>query len=193
MPRRTMRLLSWSDRASFRAPGVLVGHFSELGDLHPKLAPDELARAHDAKFVARRMFQRQLAGASNLEWSPVGQPILTEGGFVSFAACEDWTVAARSDEFPVGIDIELPSRATATLSELSQDRNFFGPDEEDSLRAWTLKEACAKALGIGIGHGTAWCDTSRIADGRLHTQKGDFRVESHPFEGGWISVAEWIG
>jgi 4'-phosphopantetheinyl transferase len=144
------------------------------------LAPEELARASAlrqpadrARYRAARMLLRHaLSKAADdeiapAEWryreGPHGKPVLAAG----FPAIEfnvshsDGCVAvAVSKHGPVGIDLEctaadlrsdivedvLTPAERGRLAQLSADERW-----RHFMLIWTAKEACAKALGIGLG------------------------------------------
>jgi len=90
--------------------------------------------------------------------------------------CREWAALAVSDTAAVGVDIELCNR---TNNLLGIARRYFQPDESALLEAlpeaqradrfcelWSLKEACVKWCGLGIGRAIAGVgvriDSSRI-------------------------------
>jgi phosphopantetheinyl transferase len=110
----------------------------------------------------------------------------TETGiFVSLSHSGNWLAGAATALGPVGIDIEL-MRAGRDLSGIAEIA--FGPEERRRAirdgapgfyRIWTLREAIAKAHGIGL---------AMAADGHD-------RVNDGPDEGNWCwdraQLAHW--
>ena len=95
--------------------------------------------------------------------------------FVSLSHSGNWLAAAATALGPVGVDIEWmrPGRDLSGIAEIA-----FGPQERDRAgrdgpsgfyRIWTLREAIAKAQGIGL---------TMAADGRD-------RVNDGPDQGTW--------
>ncbi len=144
------------------------------------LAPEEKARIASLgldrlrhEYVCTRIMQRQVlsryADADPVAWrfveAPQGKPSIGEpenergirfnlshtGGLIALALCRD---------AEIGVDVEMLDRESDVTS---LARRFFAPTEtaallalqEDAQRStffqlWTLKEACLKALGVGL-------------------------------------------
>lgn len=100
-----------------------------------------------------------------------------------------WAVLAVS-EAPVGVDIETSQRNTNLLGIA---RRFFQPAEYELLKAlpddaraqmfyelWTLKEACVKWCGLGIGRAIAGVGVA-IVDGAITwTLRSDIAPDAAP-------------
>ncbi len=93
--------------------------------------------------------------------------------------CRDWAALAISDEAAVGVDIELCNR---TNNLLGIAHRYFQADEAAWLETlpetqrgdrfcelWSLKEACVKWCGLGIGRAIAGVGV-RIDSGRIILQ-----------------------
>jgi len=101
---------------------------------------------------------------------PEGRPVIRAANCrrlasISLSHSRGWLAGALSTDGAIGIDIEYhkPDRDFATLASAA-----FGPQERQLVegggatefyRIWTLREAMAKALGIGL---------SLVTDGRDH-------------------------
>lgn len=118
--------------------------------------------------AARRLLRHLLHEATGIaedEWRIVkdesGKPraIADRGGAppdVSLSHSGDWVAAAMSTVGPVGIDIECrrPGRDIVGIAEAAfgiGERATVGQGGDDAFyRIWTLREAMAKADGIGL-------------------------------------------
>lgn len=101
----------------------------------------------------------------------VGQPL-----HFNVSHSEAWVALAVSDVAAIGVDIETSARRNDILGVA---RRFFQPREFEWLNAlpqaqraekfcelWTLKEACVKWSGLGIGRAIAGVGVD-IADGAI--------------------------
>ncbi len=141
------------------------------------LDADERARAarfrfagHRARFVARRAFLRRVL-AGYLAVTPrtiryrttgTGRPELDPPSSLNFSTShsEGLAVVAVAGQHLVGVDIERVRPiwdgidiARALFARREYEHLRATPDEERSvafLRLWTRKEACVKALGLGL-------------------------------------------
>jgi 4'-phosphopantetheinyl transferase len=87
-------------------------------------------------------------------------PPSVEGGRwrVSLSHTEGWAVAALSDRRSVGVDIEREDRYDAFVARRALSHSEWAdvcrlpePDRRmEFVRIWTVKEACAKAIGAGL-------------------------------------------
>jgi 4'-phosphopantetheinyl transferase len=143
------------------------------------LSPDELARANRfrfardrGRFVVARAVLRQVLGAYRevppaalrFAYGPHGKPRLVDsspdGRHIAFnlSHSEDLALIAVSEGHEIGIDLEAirPVKVAFALA-----GHVFSPEERAALatapdrdrvfyRFWTTKEACAKAVGIGM-------------------------------------------
>jgi 4'-phosphopantetheinyl transferase len=152
------------------------------------LDPDELGRAErmaftrDAKrFLACRHALRRLLGEAlgdsasrmRLVVDGFGKPVLAEGALhfnLSHSGAEALIGLSWGD--PVGVDIEVV-RAVPDADALAgehftpRERAFWvaGPDaarNERFLECWTGKEACMKALGLGLSIQPAAVDLGQV-------------------------------
>ncbi len=135
-----------------------LGQFSRYGDRR--------------RFVASRVLLRETlfrsTGIAPEKWRfnllDSGRWEVAEGhglpkAHFSTAHCGNAVAVAVSDKCPVGIDLEPLSRGTlkfpveAVLAEGERER-LSGMDgveqEKETLRLWTVKEALAKLVGLGV-------------------------------------------
>ena len=137
------------------------------------LSDDERERCHRFHFVADRerflvahaLKRRCLAAlvkrpADRLAFATTaeGKPVLVDTAIqFNLSHSGDWAVLALSGNAPVGIDVEFPDRIQRSLpAELvyhPDDRIAGEPGSaaERFFTVWTLKEAMAKSLGLGLG------------------------------------------
>ncbi len=177
--------------------------------LYQTLSTNEQARAQrygtallQDRFIARRGLLRALLG-EELTCSPCGlrfhepkfrKPTLVSGE-VSFSvsSSQEFAVFAFSRTQEVGVDIERvdPDLPPSELTALTQDH--FSREEKALLsgmqeperiatffRAWTCKEACAKAIGVGLSLPLAHYDVLSAKNGTRKTTLGDFSTVSLP-------------
>ncbi|HKX12016.1 MAG TPA: 4'-phosphopantetheinyl transferase superfamily protein [bacterium] len=151
---------------------------STLETLGQALSPDELERANRflreadrRRFTAARGILRRLAanylavGPAELRFSygAKGKPALVDGAGLGFSMshCQGRALYAFTWGRELGVDLEL---LREDLDAVGVAERYFNSEEAASLRAmpasdrqreffrlWTVKEAYAKALGIGLG------------------------------------------
>jgi 4'-phosphopantetheinyl transferase len=91
-----------------------------------------------------------------------GKPMLSAPGAPHFNLSHSggWAILAISDHSPVGIDMEL-SRSSEQIAEMatriltSDEARLFANQpacNQRLLRTWVRKEACLKAIGVGLSH-----------------------------------------
>jgi 4'-phosphopantetheinyl transferase len=160
------------------------------------LPADNFSGARRRSLLGRALLRRLLVratGVSSAGWTfeaePSGRPIARNGRCVrvpsvSLSHSGGWVACAVSDAGPVGIDIEV-HRLSRNLVGIAAAA--FGPDERWQVaangasgfyRIWTLKEAMAKASGVGI---------AQVADRTDRVPKG-------PKEGIWrtnVGATPW--
>lgn len=163
-------------------------HAGEAAERLGMLSAEERARAgrfHDVKariaFVAARTWLRRVL-AHYLPIPPpqlrfgetaFGKPFLAnaQGGHTvafNLSHSGELAIVAVADEMPVGIDIErirpvsadllagcLAPRELAMLAALTPALR-----EESFIRCWTRKEACLKAIGVGLNGSPASFEVS---------------------------------
>ncbi len=127
----------------------------------------EHARRHLASHVALRqvLSAETGVGAANLVWQhgPDGKPGLAVPNPLHFnmAHSDDLALIAVGSTRPLGVDLECPGRA---MDDEHVSRHIMADTEwmawqalpavdraRAFLHAWTRKEACLKALGVGLG------------------------------------------
>lgn len=141
------------------------------------LSPRERARGdrfhfehHRRRFLAAHCALRDTLSRhtglppSSLQFieNPFGKPLLAGLPDCQFnlSHSDDLALVAISDTGPVGVDIEMlrPMRDALSLAEAnfsaSEYSEFLAVEararDEVFLRVWTRKEACLKAIGIGL-------------------------------------------
>jgi 4'-phosphopantetheinyl transferase len=159
------------------------------------LPADNFSGARRRSLLARAMLRRMLVRVTGipLGWmfdaEPSGRPIARNASCrripsISLSHSDGWVAVAVSNAGPIGIDIEThrPRRSFNKVAAAA-----FGPDERWLVaaegapafyRIWTLKEAMAKASGVGL---------AEVAD-RID------RAASGPKEGVWrakVGSAPW--
>ncbi len=157
-------------------PGIVL---LEIGDLLPNeknlLTPREAARAEELGprrrklFIAARVALKELArqiglahrhtpGSSIETLGPDRvKPCLADGVFFCSVSHTNRFVVAAGNVDPVGVDIEVVSAKPVRIWHLfmpSKSTDLFstsglGP-ERTATRAWTIKEATAKAFGLNL-------------------------------------------
>lgn len=177
------------------------------------LSPDEIARAgrfvfdkdrHHfmaARAALRQLLARHLGRApASLQFTsgPFGKPALADLPGLHFNLSHSGAtgVLALSERLATGIDVEVlrPMPDAGTLADA-----YFAPAERSAiaaiddatgratafLRCWTRKEACLKAVGIGLHLATASFDVGTRPDERtveIATADGVERVWLQPLE-----------
>jgi phosphopantetheinyl transferase len=140
----------------------------ELAHAETFRQPADRARYRAARMLLRHALSKAVDGAiAPVEWryraGPNGKPMLA-AGFPAIAfniSHSDGCVAvAVSRDGPVGIDLECvapdlrSSIVEDVLTRAERDSLSRLPAEAQwhrFMRIWTAKEACAKALGLGLG------------------------------------------
>jgi 4'-phosphopantetheinyl transferase len=110
--------------------------------------------------------------------NPFGKPLLAGVPDCQFnlSHSDDLALLVISDTGPVGVDIEMlrPMRDALSLAEAnfsaSEYAEFLAVDprvrDEVFLRVWTRKEACLKAVGIGLSQPPSSVDVGLDAEAR---------------------------
>jgi phosphopantetheinyl transferase len=144
-------------------------------------APGQAARAL-LRFSAVNYGVSPDAGSWDFAYAPSGQPKLAVPGpsaaHISFSHSGDWVACGISTTGPIGIDIEThrQDRNLRGIAELS-----FGPKEilrsqasaGEFYRIWCIREAIAKATGLGFAQVTDRLDYA----------------DAGPFAGAWRGSA----
>jgi 4'-phosphopantetheinyl transferase len=161
------------DWFAFELPSTLPMHWAQaLSESERERAERFATPILRARYVHGRLTMRRtlaarmgLATADALEIveGEHGKPALIDDGAPAFnlSHCEDRAVLALRAREPVGVDIErlraLPdceALAERVLCD-GERQTIAGADAAERshalLCAWTRKEACMKALGLGIG------------------------------------------
>jgi phosphopantetheinyl transferase len=170
--------VSWRgvERLKIICPGIVL---LEIGDFFPNekdlLTPREAARAEELgprrrkSFLAARVALKRLArqiglvskgtpdsGIETLGLDRV-KPCLGESDFYCSVSHANRFVVAVGHVHPVGVDIEVISEKAVRIWRLfmpAKNSDFLlssglGP-EQAATRAWTIKEAAAKAFGLDL-------------------------------------------
>ena len=154
------------ERSQWLARSAALLNAAELGRVAAITDPDARAR-HAVGRALVRLVGAQAADCSPLQLevavTDTGKPWLPElpDLHVNVAHTHRAVIVATASVAPVGVDIEHPAAATAQPQRVAQ--RLFASDEvsalhelsEDKLAdwfasVWTIKEAVAKALGVGI-------------------------------------------
>ena len=167
-------------RTDSRAAGLLLRHWST--------AEDQLAVSRRESRVARALARRllvEVTGISGNDWSirylRSGRPISMNrrrgiGPAISISHSQGWVACVASTTTAVGIDIEVNTRAhdyegIAHLAFGAGERARIARDGPLAFyRIWTLREALAKALGVGLEF---------VCDGHDYFEDG-------PDDGAWL-------
>ncbi len=134
-------------------------------DFFHLLSPDEIARVQTygdpvlrSGFIVRRgllrqLLTEQLGHSPDFIYTELKKPMLAKGELhFSIAKCPSLALFAISETHAVGVDVENVDRVKASEEFLRDhltraERLVVG---EHVARAWVRKEACAKALGLGL-------------------------------------------
>jgi phosphopantetheinyl transferase len=170
--------VSWRgvERLKIVCPGMVL---LEIGDSLPNekdlLTPREAARAEELGprrrklFLAARVALKRLArqiGLVSKDTPDSGietlgpdrvKPCLGESDFCCSVSHANRFVVAVGDVHPVGVDIEVVSAKAMRIWHLFMPAKYsdfllssgLGP-EQTATRAWTIKEAAAKAFGLDL-------------------------------------------
>lgn len=184
---------------------------ASLSDLTACLSQAEQARAARFRFashadrhrVGRAMARHLLANwvgnactvpAHAQVWveGPQGKPALSQHGAPRFNLSHSagWALLVVSDTLEVGVDLEdrgsrehLGSMAERILSP-AELRGSSSPVPEDALlSAWVRKEACLKAVGVGLSQEMSTLTlTSDAGDGHV-------TLDGHPLPIRWMDLS----
>ncbi len=184
---------AFGSRVVWKSPGVTVWHGRLdrpdcLADHLSVLSASETAQAQcyrsaleQRRFIVRRAFLRRVL-SSAIGTDPAsldviqdgrGKPCLPDGSieFNLSSSGEDVLVAVSSSD-PIGVDVETVVNDfdfTALLADHFTDKEALTVHEfgiQAFFAMWTLKEACSKASGIGLGCPLKAYDVSRIYESR---------------------------
>lgn len=183
------------------------------------LSADELARAKRfgrerdrRRYLAARCALRAClskytgldAGAFELTDAPLGKPYVAnaEGCFFNVSHSEDMALIGIFDGGDIGVDIEvlqnidnIESIARQQFSSTEFDAFMMlseGVRCQAFLRVWTRKEACLKALGIGLHIEPSTLEVGLDADPvqlTIHTPTGTALVEVRSIDPGADALA----
>lgn len=161
------------------------------------LTPREAARAmrmgprRRRDFIAARIALKRLARQLDLakenrpdrEIETLGpddvRPCIAESGIYCSVSHRGRLVVAVAHSHPVGVDLEMVSEKATRIWSL-----FMSPGERDLLlqselspkrtaaRAWTIKEAAAKALGLNLFQAIQEVDVVRVGE-----EEGEMRYQ----------------
>ena len=160
------------------------------------LGPDDYARAARMTFepdarrllASRHALRQILAGALNrspgslvIEADGFGKPCLAERGAIHFNLSHSGAecLIGLSREWAIGVDVEVV-RPVAEMAGLVEE-HFTGTEQQEwgalaeplrgraFLVCWTRKEACLKALGIGLSGEASSIEVGCVANSRVVT------------------------
>ena len=133
-----------------------------------------LSRVHPTIPPAEWRFVRNAHGRPEVGWPSVGRTLSFNLSHTADLAC-----CAVSDRYPLGVDTE---RTVKRFNITRMAARWFSKRENDALKLldgapllqrffdyWTVKEAYAKARGVGLGIGLRWARCN-IRDGRLDVE-----------------------
>lgn len=176
----SVRWHTWSPLAGHEVTAFLFQVGDAQWDRPPLtdcLSASEQARAARFKFeaharryrVGRAVTRHLLADvcerpAPALPWSesPLGKPLLTGAAPPRFnlSHSDDWALLAVSATLEVGVDLEMCSqrdhmaslgqRILSPTEALAWASTHTDANADALLRTWVRKEACLKALGVGL-------------------------------------------
>lgn len=138
---------------------ILTADISELAEF-PAFSAEEIAefekignmKRRSETMLTRAMVKQLIGGDCRVEHSSDGAPYIPGlKGFLSISHSADKAVVAYSDEKRIGVDIEHWREALRRVIPkfLSEEEiPVYSVSEKLLLRAWTVKEAVYKAMGI---------------------------------------------
>jgi len=139
---------------------------------------DAMSHANALRYRAAHKALRRLLGSSlaqegaelAFEIGPFGRPAVAgESGLHFSLSRSDGVALIGICDMPIGVDVEVirlvPERNALAEAHLTAEEfaawRRVDPDDRDRalLYCWTLKEAIAKALGVGLSLPPCWIDT----------------------------------
>lgn len=107
--------------------------------------------AKQKEFLASRFLRTELFGLREIHYTEVGAPFIENEGYLSISHTENLVGISRSQEFRVGLDLELiREKAVATSRRFLHDseKAFFDPTSAyDMSLLWSFKETLFKLAG----------------------------------------------
>jgi len=125
------------------------------------------------------------------------RPCLAESGIYCSASHSGRLVVAVAHRHPVGVDLEMVSEKAAKIWSLFQSPGERGlvlqsglSPERTAIRAWTIKEAAAKALGLHLFQAIQEVKVVRVGEkeGLMRYQKKIYPVRHTEWSGYVISL-----
>jgi 4'-phosphopantetheinyl transferase len=206
-------LTAWDDVALWLCPlheWPSPSRQAFLGDSERTRASRLRFEAHRRRYVAAQIWLREQLAAW-LDVSPAGlefragadgKPRLQGTAAVTFNLSHsgDWALVGASRGTEIGVDIEILRRVEDahalaqrhyTDAELAMCRSHGNPDYA-FLQVWTRKEACLKAVGVGLRVAPSSFDTgaaSQAVSSCVATPQGVRAVEVVSIDTGIDAVA----
>jgi 4'-phosphopantetheinyl transferase len=173
----------WVDLDAYPDTAAPHGRVADARARNAHIAPDQDAR----RALAGRLALRDLVASAldrppedlTFESDPFGKPQVADGGglHVNLSHSGRMGLIGISLDRPIGVDIEMVSQvvdadALARLHLTEREREEWlraaGPVRDRAfLTCWTRKEACVKALGVGLSLPPASIDVGCAAGGRV--------------------------
>jgi phosphopantetheinyl transferase len=221
LPRKDSTPWAGIDRLQSACLGMMLFNIEALPPIPENLfTPREMARAmgmgprRRRSFTAARLALKKLARRLTLveEDRPdhtietLGpddvRPCLAESGLYCSVSHTARFVVAVAHDHPVGVDLETISNKPVRSWHI-----FMGPSERGLLglsslgpegtatRAWTIKEAAAKALGLHLFQAIREVEVIRVGeeDGRMRYQEKSYPVRHGEGDGHVITLITFDG
>lgn len=103
------------------------------------------------EFVATRILKHQLFGYKKIEYTDSGAPFIEHEGYISISHTKGCCAIGVSEEFKIGLDLELRSdKAQKLYSKFLNEEELRFLDPTDPLTmtcAWSCKESLYKLAG----------------------------------------------
>ena len=157
-----------------------------------KLAPNELLSKKDKDlYIATRIVENIILNGREKHIGVEGKPYLDGKDKYNLSNYGDYACGVVSDESEVGVDIIKIQKFTEHFIERIYkdcERSAINSDE-DATKAWTIKEACIKCVGIGL---KGLKDVEIISNDICRYKNEEFYYKSFVYNGYIISVVSKV-